>query len=623
MKSKVNVSLLFSIFYTFIFIFVAFGMLYFAYKDRPVDLEDYLKSEYFDYVDRSDDMKFSADGGTQLYEAEKAKLVGGCGIFDNSLASGEAVVGDIRDKDAIEYTITSATDSTVGLGLNICYVPTNGKDCIVENLFYICLNDVEVGGKKSIIPACENEFNFKESIICELDLKAGKNTIDIIAYDSGYSVDYMILLTKHERNEQFQTIGLQSQAFSKDSGKQLYETEHMVLNNTIPVSSTDVSGNFYVRCDGVGESIDFYVNSNDTIDVALALAIKSFGKESDVSDICSVYVNGYEEYSDSRLSDKASPNGFQELIICFAFLNKGENKISIVSNCDSYALDYVALNADVNYSLYKQSQRYEAEQAFVKNCRIENNLSVSGGKNVVGGDVGSTITFRLNSKSEAMEHLSLRINYVGSFVSLDKIMEITVNNEALNLSVSMINNMGDNTTYADIYVGAVRIKDGDNVVVIKSKSKANTYSLDYITLFKTEISTGAQEYVLEAENAVLTNGSAIERNKTASSGQVVGYNKYGSTIEFSLLSHEACTVNMSLMLSCIAKKDLDMSDYVTIKVNGRSIDLYDKKMQGTSSWKIFANNNIGEIQLKSGLNTLTLISKDDVFNVDYIKLVKN
>lgn len=250
-------------------------------------------------------------------------------------------------------------------------------------------------------------------------------------------------------------------------------------------------------------------------------------------------------------------------------------------------------------------------------------MSVSGGKNVVGGDVGSTITFRLNSKSEAMEHLSLRINYVGSFVSLDKIMEITVNNEALNLSVSMINNMGDNTTYADIYVGAVRIKDGDNVVVIKSKSKANTYSLDYITLFKTEISTGAQEYVLEAENAVLTNGSAIERNKTASNGQVVGYNKYGSTIEFSLLSHEACTVNMSLMLSCIAKKDLDMSDYVTIKVNGRSIDLYDKKMQGTSSWKIFANNNIGEIQLKSGLNTLTLISKDDVFNVDYIKLVKN
>ena len=77
------------------------------------------------------------------------------------------------------------------------------------------------------------------------------------------------------------------------------------------------------------------------------------------------------------------------------------------------------------------------------------------------------------------------------------------------------------------------------------------------------------------------------------------------------------------MLSCIAQNDLDMSDYVTIKVNGRSIDLYDKKMQGTSSWKIFANNNIGEIQLKSGLNTLTLISKDDVFNVDYIKLVKN
>lgn len=622
MKSKVNIYLLFSCFISLIFIAVALDILYLAYQDRPVDLNDYLRCEYSDYVDCSEDMIFNADGGTQLYEAEKAKLIGSCSVSDNSLASGEAVVANIKETDIIEYTITAAADSTVGLGLNISYVSANGKNSIAENLFYICLNDVEVGGRKSIIQACENEYNFKECIICELDLKEGKNKIEIISYDADYSLDYLILLTKQERSEQYQTIGLQSHDFFSEGGKQLYEAEHMTLNDTVPVNSRDVSGSFYVRNNNVGDRIDFYVNSNDTVDVALAVSVNSFGKTFDISKICTVFVNGSEEYSDSQLSNIISSNGFQELIICFAFLNKGDNKISIVSHCEGYALDYVVLNADVNYSLHKQSQRYEAELASVKNCRIENNFFVSGGKNVVGGDVDSTIAFRLHSRSNTSEQLSLRINYVGALVSLDKIIEISVNDYTLDLSLIMINGMGDNTAYSDIYVGTIDIQDGENSIVIKSKSKANTFSLDYVTLFKSVISTAPEEYLIEAENAVFTNGNAIEQNKTASNNQVVAYNKYGSSIEFSVLSHEACTVNMSVMLSCIAQNDLDMSNYITIRINGKSLDLYDIKLKGTGSWKIFVEHDIGKIQLKSGLNTITVISKDDVYNVDYIKIVK-
>ena len=63
---------------------------------HAVSPSDFPVYAYSEYIDRTSSMTFTADGGAQLYEAEKAELTGAT-AESNALASGGSAAGGMED----------------------------------------------------------------------------------------------------------------------------------------------------------------------------------------------------------------------------------------------------------------------------------------------------------------------------------------------------------------------------------------------------------------------------------------------------------------------------------------------------------------------------------------------
>lgn len=300
-------------------------------------------------------------------------------------------------------------------------------------------------------------------------------------------------------------------------------------------------------------------------------------------------------------------------------LKDGANKIKIVGKGANFAVDYITLNSDVNYSAQK-SLRYEAEQGALEGgCRQEVNAYVSDGKNVGYNYVSSTITFTVKSMVADEAFLSLRMSYWGDNTYLSEVLEITINGTILDLSAQFIEHTGGYEYYVDVFLNTVNVNYGDNTIVIKSLTDQQ-YNVDYLSLTNEIISSSAKENRYEAERAILRDGCQTEYYAKASGGQDVGYNKPFSNITFNVVAESEINVKLVLALSCFIEENGLMSDYLYVTINGQNLNIYDKEIISTGNWDTYFENYVGDVRLSQGLNIITITSKSETYNLDYIAL---
>ena len=128
---------------------------------------------------------------------------------------------------------------------------------------------------------------------------------------------------------------------------------------------------------------------------------------------------------------------------------------------------------------------------------------------------------------------------------------------------------------------------------------------------------GNGAHIYEAEFAELSGQANVNEG-----GYYVG-SLNSSFVTFTIESEAECS---ALVVICVALNPeltdgLPFDEQYTLYANGKIVDTSDCWMKGTGDWFTFDENAVGEIELKSGENTIEFYSNIGRSNLDYIKIV--
>lgn len=593
-----------------IFVIVAV-VAFIAVRSSLSAADEYPVYSYGGYIDRTESQLFTQNGGAQLYEAESGEATD-CTLSARLRASGGACV-EMDEGAVLKFTITSVADCTARLYVSLSYSSETASDAPVADIFAIDVNGtaVDVGGTAA---NCYNEMQYKESLLGEISLTEGKNSIEFRCIGSDCDIDYIMLNPPLARTGGESTIGTPEQNFESDGNAQIFEAESFFYGGqTVTEYDTAASGYYYTRTER-GGSVWLYVQSDSACTAGIALQVRGDG---DVQS-ASVRVNdGKELYFSSLTSSGNYPRYFLGEVA----LEEGVNSIEITATERALGLDSVILNADVNYSPSASTQIYEAESAELSGGNLVQNGDIfSGGGTVAYNVAGSSIAFSIISRGEGAseEMLSLRMSYFGSMSNLSQTLEISFNGEKLPLEGISLIRSSDYDDYYDLVAGVVNVMPGKNSLVITSTNGVNgDYNLDHITLSKWVYESGG---IYEAEYAALSGNNRAVIAPSASGGGCVGYNSPGSTVTFCIYSPAERTVSMYLRASCLSSEDVYMSRCLSVSVGGENINIYGMYMSGTGSLAQFSGNYVGNITLRAGLNVIKITSASTIYNLDCIAL---
>ncbi len=560
-------------------------------------IADYSFPAYRDYVDRSGSMLFTSSGGAQLFEAENAELSEGCERTDTELASGDRAVQLSSPRAEMSFSIIVDKEIRAALAIKLCYLSEDDKDTEAGNLFYLYLNDVEVGTRHSVIRHCGSVFDFKENVLSEVVLKPGANRLEIVSRGSACSVDYIVLMPREERSSQEETIGYRTYDFLTLGGRQRFEAEHSEFSSVSVMVSDEASRSYYLHFDSESSQAVFHLRSDGAAEVPFAVSLRNGSDILRLRYLLSVEVNGQAcTLSESETDGR----GFGLHSAGELSLRAGENEICVKAMGD-VDLDYLLLNADMDFSVYRDAQKFEAEEGASGNAVVLEGSGFSGGRAVTLSG-SSALIFEFFSNSASEEYLSLCMRSEAAH------LEILVNGETIVLSGA------DADIYRDVLAGRIRVVKGKNTLRITVRD--GEISLDYFTLFHADVS----EERLEAENAVIFGGME-EWNRRASGGKNVGYLEEGAEIKFYVYAGQRCRVRLSLSLSCILSEKQRLSDLMTVTVNRFPIDLSRISFSPGGSWTAFEELSLQTAELSEGLNVISVRIKASVCNLDYLGLL--
>ena len=139
------------------------------------------------------------------------------------------------------------------------------------------------------------------------------------------------------------------------------------------------------------------------------------------------------------------------------------------------------------------------------------------------------------------------------------------------------------------------------------------------------------QVILEAENAVIPEGSSIqiESKASASGGKSLGYFSAGMTFSITYTADAAKTMDLSLVAAACdmdqetyAIKDMNLAESLSLTLNGDAVSLQGKTLTGNSSFKFdnWEEVDLGSVQLKQGANTFVFTAVTQGPNIDCIKL---
>ena len=572
-------------------------------------LPEYPVYAYRDYVDRSESKVFKATSGAQIYEAEKAVLSGDFEIKENVAASAEVCLSVISVESTVKYEVVFSEKCNVQVSLSIY----NQFECESESLFSVYFNGRKIEQDDLKIESCYNEFDFKEKVIASLQGEAGNNEIKIVSNSEGWTLDYLLLVSDLARVEQEETIAAYTYDLIPKEKKQIYESEQAERNGAFIFYETDASNEYYTQFVKKDDFVVFYIESPKFTATQLSLRLNNYGTKKYIADLCDVYVNGIKYNFDQPLTND------RETLAGNIWLSEGENQIKIVGVGSMFTLDYILLNANVDYST-QSCVRYEAEEYEFASlyCSVEDEKKASGGKVVELPLANTEVIFNFNSVHSDEAYLVLTLKYTGSEKQYQNIFQITVNGKKLNLSnVSFNEEIAYG--YLNVCLGKINVREGTNFITVACINK--TLQIDCISLFNTEISAEVAEMTYEAESAVLAEECNVLRGAKRSGKQTVKYNAANQSLTFFLYAETNCSFDLTMSAFYGARNDTPLANCISVNVNEQILDISQKETISFKGQNIYQEYDLGNIELKQGLNVITLTSKVKYFNVDYILLV--
>ena len=331
----------------------------------------------------------------------------------------------------------------------------------------------------------------------------------------------------------------------------------------------------------------------------------------------------------------------------FIDLKKGTNVIDLHYdfNC-SYSMEEFRINVDF---LEIQSNAVVTEYkngvvepencvvngaviSFVDNSPTTNSSAVTTLNQIGASITGSFISeksgkaafaalFGLNSKATLSEYFELEIN--GETVAIP---EIILNDHHFEKLAG--------ADWREYIIADFDLVEGENIFklnVIKEGFDANIasfkiYSADAIS---TEEIEGVNHYRFEAEHSQIHNGTiVIEYSDRASNGTLVGYFREGKTMVFTIISDKAENNVPIIICGATAKESgIELIEITAEEIasmfacNGVALRDAKGSFAGSSNqdWYNFTTVS-GYVDLKEGVNILTLTNLGPSMNMDYIQL---
>ena len=613
MKKNNHIYSIFASVISIITIIISSIIINIAYQNDKSNM-DFPTYSYEEYIDYSDENVFYKNAGGQLYEAESASLGGKHTLVNNIAASNDQLVSDFERGSSVNFSINSDSTMYAKLILNLSYSSKAERGINANFLFSLIVNGEELDIHSVYIQHALNQYDLHEYNLGVIETKFGQNNIEIISYDYNFQIDYLVLISQEDKTSSENTIGEKNKIFYFNSldSSQVFEAERMRLAGPLIIDEYSCSSFLAVYFINPESQTFSFINSDSDCSSEISLRLKSPNDEVELNDIRLMINNTlYSGIGKSTSEDYYLFNyGFIEL-------NKGINRIEISNLQKQIYLDCFILNNNINHSQFNINEKFEAEDAVLDNCVIEENEGVSNKQNVGYCYEGSTISFHINSLTKDSKKLGLRISYDGDRTYLNEVLKITFHHRELDLDNIMIYKTGYQKYY-DLPCSVVDFEIGENELVIESLTGA--YNLDYIFFYGSEDLSTSRFNSIEAER-VLVFGSQIENNVLASEKKNVGFNSVDSYVKYCFESSREISKNLTLQISIFNTNSAFLGDCLKILINDQEIVLDNIEIELSSSWIDFKRVVIGNILIKEGYNSLVIISKEECYNLDYLRLI--
>ena len=567
---------------------------------------------YKDCVNQSGNMLFSNKGGSQLYEAENATLSDGVEA-NSSFASSYSYLN--LDKSGARALWYIDSDEKCDVEMVISTAIVSSFDTDASSVFTLDINGERLSSDQKLTSSHSNS-DFKENILGEISLKQGRNEIILTNIGSAFSIDYIALISSKTKTSGDKTIGQIYRPFYSGETEQIYELESGFMEGGAYIGEdSNASWSHYCSMPKANSSVTYFLYSDNECTTNLILKGKIDSGSKNIISVLSVFV----DEKPVICSPCYITSEYEQLDILDLDLTKGQHSITFTSLLGGVSLDCFSLGSEITYSSHSNGNLYQAENANLYLCAVENNASSSGERDVGHIQKGAVLTYSFNSRTDDVTHLSLSICPFGIHddMSLSSLLSITVNGENLSLDSPIVTPSSNYETYQCVSLGEANIKEGTNKIVITSLVD-NMFNLDYLTTYKA--SSIGQNLHIEAEDIPLIGSGRKVFLSMNEEKENIGHLAASSAL---VLQFESLSPTFALGLSYSSDFSSDiyfLTDVISLDVNGVNIDNSSYIFTNGNNWNKYYFMNISGIEGKVGLNTITIKMCANPVNFDYFTI---
>ena len=435
-----------------------------------------------DVYDLSNKMQLASTKHVQVYQAENAALTGKANTNE-----GGYYVGSL-DSSSITFTITAAEACDVILVANLSGDNSSKYGRAFNEVFQFRHNDKTVDTSDCWI-AAGGWTEFKETVVGELHLAEGTNTIYFYSAVGRSNFDYIKLVPKGELSKEPLTAVY---SYDYEPGIKI-EAEGTNFSNA--VTETTAAGRVVVAQIADGCSLKFNVNcvGEQTMDLMIETLIRVEGEYSaNAAERFTIIVNGQElDISGVILNGVVdNSNNYRWWELSYTINNFGEITLQDGANTIE-----IIPGKEMNLDFIKLDVKKETNDIILQaEDAVAENIATEGGATgtIAGMRLGSKMTFTVNSDSA--KEMDLYINavaavYDGYPANADGRLLVKVNGVVVDISAATFSGMDNpsqwwKSTYNDILLGTVQLDAGENVIEISivTTGKYGEMNIDYFFL---------------------------------------------------------------------------------------------------------------------------------------------
>ncbi len=567
---------------------------------------------YRDCVNQSENMLYSNKAGSQLYEAERATLSDGVEA-NSSFASNYSYLS--LDKSGARVLWQIDSDEKCEAEMVISTAIVSSFDTEAGSVFALEVNGERISSDQKLTSSHSNS-DFKENNLGEISLKQGRNEIILTNIGSAFSIDYIALVSSKAKTSDDKTIGQIYRPFYSGGTEQIYELESGLMEGGAYIEEeSDASWGHYCSMPKANSSVTYYLDSDDECTTNLVLKGKIDNDSKNIISVLSVSIDGKPVICSPCYITKE----YERLDILDLNLTKGQHSITFTSLIGGVSLDCFSLGSEITYSSHANGNLYQAENANLYLCAVENNVTSSGERDVGHIQIGAVLTYSFNSRTKDTTHLSLSICPFGIHddTSLSSLLSVSVNGENLSLDSYAVTPSSSYDAYQVVSLGEANIKEGTNNIVITSLVD-NMFNLDYLTTYKA--SSIGQNLHIEAEDTPLIGNGRKEFLSMNDEKENVGHLATSSAL---VIQFESLSPSFALGFSYSSDFSDDiyfLTDVISLNVNGVALDNSSYIFTNGNNWNKYYFMSISGIEGRVGLNTITIKMCTNPINFDYFTI---